>query len=136
MLNDINAFRTGPDAWYWNTGNLGKKYPKCGELKWDNNLEEIAKVRAKEISRVFSHVRPNGRICFTTESNGVHTWGENIAKGETSAAQVFQDWQENNNLYAGQGHRRNMLNSKFKTIGIAHYVDSQGMSYWVQEFGY
>ncbi len=136
MLEELNRFRTGEDAWYWSPMNLGKEYPECGALKWDRNLESIAKIRAREIQQLFSHTRPNGQSCFTVRSNGAQSWGENIAAGQTSAEQVFEDWREDNRLYSGQGHRRNMLNPDFKAVGMAHFVSSSGMDYWVQEFGY
>ena len=60
--------------------------------------------------------------------------GENIAAGYMSAAEVFNGWKEENESYAGQGHRRNMLSSNFKAVGIGHVV-YQGCHYWVQEFG-
>ncbi|MCR5099799.1 MAG: leucine-rich repeat protein, partial [Butyrivibrio sp.] len=37
--------------------------------------------------------------------------------------------------YSGQGHRRNMLNSSYASIGISH-VEVNGYHFWVQEFGY
>lgn len=46
----------------------------------------------------------------------------------------FNGWKEENESYAGQGHRRNMLSSNFKAVGIGHVV-YQGCHYWVQEFG-
>ena len=42
---------------------------------------------------------------------------------------------EDNELYAGQGHRRNMLNSKFNCVGIGH-VYYNGFHYWVENFAY
>ena len=60
--------------------------------------------------------------------------GENIAAGYMSAAKVFNGWKEENESYGGQGHRRNMLSSNFKAVGIGHVV-YQGCHYWVQEFG-
>ena len=47
---------------------------------------------------------------------------------------TFTLWQETDQGYEGQGHRRNMLASDFTTIGIACFV-ADGNCYWVQEFG-
>ena len=67
------------------------------------------------------------------------TGGENIAIGTSgsgcnTAAHVFEMWQENDDDYSGQGHRRAMLSSGYKAIGIA-YVQYKGVHCWVQEFG-
>ena len=44
-------------------------------------------------------------------------------------------WREDNESYAGQGHRRNMLNSNYNCVGIGH-VYYNGCHYWVEEFAY
>ena len=66
--------------------------------------------------------------------NGVSYIRWHIAAGQTSAAEVFTDWKEENASYSGQGHRRNMLDATYKAVGIGHVV-YQGCHYWVQEFG-
>ena len=90
--------------------------------------------RAVEIALSYDHTRPNGTKCFTAYPSGYMAEGENIAAGYMSAAEVFNGWKEENESYAGQGHRRNMLSSNFKAVGIGHVV-YQGCHYWVQEFG-
>ena len=136
MLSMINSFRTGSEAWYWDESNSQKIYQNgLSKLEYDYNLEAIAMQRAAEIAVSFSHTRPDGTSCFTAFSGSGNTYyGENIAMGYTSASSVFEAWQETNEKYSGQGHRRNMLNENFTQIGIGHcYVD--GYHYWVQEFG-
>lgn len=140
MLSSINNFRTGNNAWYWNSNNRSKtKCKHLRKLKYDYKLEKVAMLRAKEIALSYSHVRPNGKSCFTAyKAAGAKSYsakGENIAFGQTSAKEVFTAWREDNENYAGQGHRRNMLDSDFNAVGIAH-VKYQGTDYWVQEFGY
>ncbi len=133
MLDMINKFRTGKDAWYWNESSTEKIYLSGLEkFQYDYGLEQAAMQRAAEIAVNFAHVRPNGTMCFTA-ANG-YSNGENIAAGYNTVAWVFEGWQETNEKYAGQGHRRNMLGD-FSYIGIAH-VNVNGMDYWVQEFGY
>lgn len=143
MLTSINDFRTGADAWYWNETDTAKvTLTTLKGYTYDENLEKIAKIRAEEISRSFSHTRPDGTdyyTCTATDANGavVETWGENIAYGTNmSANEAYVTWREDAYQYAGQGHRRNMLSEKFTTIGIAGYVADDGNVYWVQEFGY
>lgn len=144
MLSSINSFRTDGSPWYWNESNSKKVYEKnLGKLKYDENLEKIAKKRAKEIIGAnFGHTRPNGKQWFTctaTDADGdtVKTYGENIAAGTGLTMEMaFQLWREDDKDYLGQGHRRNMLYRDFTCIGIAAYEAGDGWVYWVQEFGY
>lgn len=133
---ELNNFRASNNAWYWNSDNKTKTnvIGQLQSLKRDPQLEQTAKVRAKEIAQKFSHTRPNGTSCFTAYPSGLTAKGENIAAGQTSAKEVTEDWMETNNRYSGQGHRRNMLDSKYNAVGIACYV-SGGTYYWVQSFG-
>lgn len=134
MLTMINDFRTGDDAWCWDSSDTNKVYQTdLAPLTYDYGLEQIAMLRAAEIAASFSHTRPNGESCFTATVGSCRSWGENIAAGQVSAASAFTSWQETDDDYSGQGHRRNMLNGSFTHIGIGHaYVN--GRHYWVQEF--
>ena len=135
MLADINAFRTSEtDAWCWDMSDNTKQPCLTTELEYDYELERVAMQRAAEIALSYDHTRPNGKACFTAYPSGYMRRGENIAAGYVSAAEVFDGWKEENESYAGQGHRRNMLSDKFKAVGIGHVV-YQGCHYWVQEFG-
>ncbi len=141
MLKMINDWRTGDDAWYWSDQTSTNKIwfntnssNQLSELTYDYALEQIAMIRAAEIAISFAHTRPNGEDCYSATYKGVRSYGENIAIGYTSASAVFVGWQETNKDYSGQGHRRNMLNSRFNAIGIGHAVVN-GIHCWVQEFG-
>lgn len=136
MLSMINKFRASSDAWYWNQGDKTKT--TCSGLQpltYDYGLEKVAMLRAAEIAVSFSHTRPNGTLCFAAFSSlPLYTYGENIAAGQTTAAAAYADWREDNDGYAGQGHRRNMLSAGFAAVGVGH-VTFNGIHYWVQNFG-
>lgn len=135
MLADINEFRTSDtEAWCWDKTDSVKESYRTTELQYDYALERVAMKRAVEIALSYDHTRPNGTKCFTAYPFGYMAEGENIAAGYMSAAKVFNGWKEENESYGGQGHRRNMLSSNFKAVGIGHVV-YQGCHYWVQEFG-
>jgi len=137
MLKMINEFRTGNDAWCWNEDNTKKESWKTNAITYDYNLEKIAMQRAAEIALLYDHTRPNGGSCFTAYTGVYSSEGENIAAGYgtfTTAKSVFTAWQEKDEKYLGQGHRRNMLYSGFNAVGIGH-VYYNGAHYWVQEFG-
>ena len=132
MLDMINKFRTGSDAWYWNKDGSKNVLSGLSDFQYDYGLEQAAMQRAAELAVIFDHQRPNGTMCFSAADG--YLYAENIAANYRTAASVFEGWQETNEKYAGQGHRRNMLGS-FPCIGIAH-VTVNGMDYWVQDFGY
>ena len=143
MLDMINSFRTGGEAWVWNSDSSTKTAYPAGTLQaltYDYTLEQIAMQRAAELvvryqtSNYIEHQRPNGGNCFSLTINGVSSYGENIACGQQSADQVYMAWREDNEPYEGQGHRRNMLRTDCNTIGIACF-EYNGRKYWVQEFG-
>ena len=92
----------------------------------NEGLMEAAAIRAREITEVFDHVRPNGTSCFTVHCDA---FGENIAYGYGTPESVMNAWLNSS------GHRANILNNSFKTIGIG-CVKYQGLYYWVQLFGY
>lgn len=91
-------------------------------LSFDADLNAAANVRVKEIQISFSHTRPNGESCFTVCNKA---YGENIATGYPNAEAVMNGWMKS------EGHRKNILKPKYKTIGIAYEN-----GYWVQLFGF
>lgn len=135
MLDLINQFRTNQQeekAGYWNEDNSEIIYlDGLGTLQYDYQLEREAMCRAAELSIEFSHTCPNGEACWAAAP---HSSGENIACGYTNAADVFRAWREDAENYEGQGHRRNMLDGEFTSVGVGHAVVG-GVHYWVQEFG-
>lgn len=102
-------------------------------LSVDNNVANAALTRAKEIEKSFSHTRPNGSNFSTAlTEQGVKFLGsgENIAWGQTTPEQVMKGWMNS------PGHRANIMNPKFKYIGVGHHQNSNGVNYWTQLFTY
>lgn len=94
-------------------------------LTVSDELTRAACVRASEIVRQFSHTRPDGSSCFTVSGTA---YGENIAKGQSSADRVMAAWM------SSEGHRANILRESYGSIGVcAQKVN--GVIYWVQLFG-
>lgn len=138
MLKMINDFRAS-NAQCWNETNTAlDTYSNLQPLTYDYAMEKVAMLRAAEIAVFYNHKRPNGERCFTAfEGLPLSSWGENIAFGTDylgSRDYMFMLWREDNEKYEGQGHRRNMLNSHFATVGIG-YVRCDGVGFWVQNFG-
>ena len=55
--------------------------------------------------------------------------GENLAAGQSTAADVMRVWMESDS------HRANILDHRWTEIGIAVRVGGEHAIYWVQEFG-
>ena len=142
MLARINDFRTGDNAWEWKWLQSGKLYhTDLKPLTYDYELEKAAMQRAAEIIACYEHTRPNGASPASAYSKEFFTAakGENIAiiyrpNGDDCLEDAaFNIWLEEDENYDGQGHRRNMLNESFTSVGIGHVV-YKGWHYWVQEF--
>jgi uncharacterized protein YkwD len=107
------------------------QFAGCDPLSVDNRLTTAAQGHSTDMANrnYFSHNTPEG----VTFDQRIRTAGysrpgaENIAKGQTSAEKVMQSWM------TSQGHRDNILNCRYKTIGVA--VDTNGW-YWTQDFGF
>ena len=95
------------------------------ELTMDKDLLAAAMLRAAECTVLFDHSRPNGTKAFTVCDK---MFGENIAYGFTSATGVMNGWMNSS------GHKKNILNKGYKSIGIACFY-KDGIKYWVQCFG-
>ncbi len=135
MLPKINSLRTGSGAWYIAQNNRTRvKVKGLKPLEYDYNLERVAMQRALELAVLFSHTRPNGAAWSSLYPKGYNARGENVAYGFGSTTAVFNAFAEENENYAGQGHRRNMLNSRFTRVGFGA-VKVGNVMYWVQEFG-
>ena len=137
MIDDINSFRTGSQAWAWDSSNTKKvQYTGLGKLTYDYELEKVAMQRAAELVALYDHTRPDNTSCFTayTDTYSQSYMGENIAIGnDIDHDYAFELWREDDYEYDGQGHRRNMLSSGYNSVGIA-CVEYKGLCYWVQEF--
>ncbi len=96
-----------------------------GSLGVSAELNRAARVRAMEITRKFSHTRPDGSAWRTVSSAA---YGENIAVGQRTADKVMAAW------LTSSGHRANILRASYGSIGVCAVV-SGGVTYWVQLFG-
>ena len=138
IFDMINEMRTNPyDTWCWDAYDNEKiPCPNLEELKYDYDLERVAMKRAAEIALSYEHERPMGGKVWDIYNEENIKWlaaGENISVGHTTAAEANLGWREDDEPYAGQGHRRNMLSSDYNCVGIGH-VYYNGVHYWVEVF--
>ena len=83
---------------------------------WNDTLAEGALVRSVEIVSCFGHERPDGTDFFTVCEPAM---AENLARGyfDTTAEEIVEKWMESDS-----GHKQNILDSSFTSVGIHVYV--------------
>ena len=110
----------------------------CGPLRLDSALVEAAGAHASDMVRrhYLDHTSPDGRDPGDRMKAAGYrgsSWGENIAAGYDSAQKVVAAWMQSD------GHRKNILNCRFTTIGIGYdggrVRSDYGPGSWVQDFG-
>jgi len=78
----------------------------------------------------FAHDNPDGASPGTRLARvgvGGRGWGENIARGQASAAAVMDAWMNS------PGHRANILNPTYRFLGVGVHTGIDG-PWWVQDF--
>ena len=93
-------------------------------------LSRVARYKSQDMHdrRYFSHTSPTyGSPFEMMKAFGLsyRSAGENIARGQRTPAEVVTAWMNSS------GHRANILNSSFKTIGVGYVADG---NYWTQMF--
>jgi uncharacterized protein (TIGR03000 family) len=83
--------------------------------------------RQEKLDHILDDKAPDDRI----RASGYRAinWGENIAFGQRTAAQVLDTWMNS------EGHRKNILNEDFTEIGIGVAISQDGLLYFTQVFG-
>lgn len=113
--------------------NAERSKEGCGPVSVNDQLSTAAQRHSADMAArdYFSHTSPDGtdpgdRI--TAAGYRWSTYGENIAKGQRTPADVMEGWMNS------PGHRANILNCSFKEIGVGKQ-DSGGGPVWTQKFG-
>ena len=108
--------------------NQERKKAGLAPLTHRADIKNVAEKKAMDMinSNYFSHTSPNyGSPFDMLKSFGVsyRTAGENIAKGQKSPQEVMNAWMNSS------GHRANILNGSYTSIGVGYYNGA-----WVQLF--
>ena len=90
-------------------------------LEENDYLNEMAQIRAEELSIRMDHIRPEGGILIG--EYGVN--GEIIGMGPKTSKDAFLGFK------GSKQHNELMLARKYLTFGSGYYVDGNGKSYWV-----
>ncbi|MDB5095674.1 MAG: polymerase [Cyanobacteria bacterium RYN_339] len=101
-------------------------------LTLSRELNTVAAARSQDMAarNYFDHTDPDGHDPFWhLQQAGIafRTAGENIAEGQATPESVVSDWMNS------PGHRANILNPAYRTIGIGVASSSHG-TVWTQDF--
>lgn len=124
---------SGPAAQVIALVNTERAAAGCGPLKDNAQLRTAAQGHSDDMARrdFFSHTNPDGADPGKRTTAAGYRWstyGENIAKGQQTPAQVMDSWMKS------QGHRENILNCSFKDLGVGIH-QGDGGPWWTQNFG-
>ncbi|MDX2921771.1 MULTISPECIES: CAP domain-containing protein [Streptomyces] len=105
----------------------------CSPLSTSAPLTSLAQNFSEDMAArgFFDHTDPDGDSPWDRAAQaGVQGLAaENIARGQADAQAVMEGWMNS------EGHRANILNCDYKTIGIGVHEGSGG-PWWVQNFGF
>lgn len=113
--------------------NVERAKAGCRPVDHDPKLATLARDFSRDMAErdFFSHTDPDGRTPWDrAEQAGIsNLGGENIARGQQSAEAVMNSWMNS------EGHRANILNCDYKTLGVGVHL-APGGPWWTQNFGY
>lgn len=115
--------------------NKERKKRKLPLLTLDKSITYTAYFKSRDMAQLnyFSHDGGSygiwSNLLISNTGNNVHYLGENIAFGQTTPNKVMKAWMNS------KGHRANILNKHYKSIGVGVYYDkSEHRYYWTQHF--
>ncbi|MEU1469628.1 CAP domain-containing protein [Streptomyces sp. NPDC005761] len=105
----------------------------CSPVTASSSLASLAQNFSDDMAArgFFDHTDPDGQSPWDRASKaGVSgLGGENIARGQADAEAVMEAWMNSD------GHRANILNCDYKTLGVGVHFGSGG-PWWTQDFGF
>ncbi|WP_437033082.1 CAP domain-containing protein [Streptomyces sp. enrichment culture] len=105
----------------------------CRPVAASSALTGLAKAFSDDMAErgFFDHTDPDGATPWDRAKKAgiADLGGENIARGQSDAAAVMEAWMNS------PGHRANILNCDFKTLGVGVHMGPGG-PWWTQNFGY
>jgi uncharacterized protein YkwD len=105
----------------------------CSAVAANSALADLAQAFSEDMAArgFFDHTDLDGLSPWDRAAKAGITdlGGENIARGQADAAAVMEAWMNS------PGHKANILNCDFKTLGVGVHIASGG-PWWTQDFGY
>jgi len=113
--------------------NSSRVVNKLQPLTWDDHVKITAREHSMDmaVNQYFNHINLEGQSPFDRmkEDNiSFHTAGENIAAGQLSSIFAHEG------LMNSLGHRENILQSNFESLGIGVAFDTNEKPYYTQNF--
>lgn len=124
--------------------NIERAKVGAAPLKRSNDLDFAARYQARDMEEdvYFDHYTKDRsgdttfNVCSPTERiklyySGYSAFGENLAAGYDTPEQVIAGWM------ASDGHRTNMLDPKYREVGIGYYEGGTWFrEFWGMDLGY
>jgi len=106
----------------------------CNNLSQNGALNTAAQTHTRKMAKrdTLSHELPGEASLGVRVRRAGYDWtmlAENIAAGYGTPAAVVRGWMHS------AGHRRNILNCRYRHIGVGYAVSDRGTPYWTQVFG-
>ncbi|MEU9092636.1 CAP domain-containing protein [Streptomyces sp. NPDC048428] len=105
----------------------------CSPVTASSSLASLAQNFSDDMAArgFFDHTDPDGQSPWdrAAEAGVSGLGGENIARGQADAEAVMESWMNSD------GHRANILNCDYKTLGVGVHFGSGG-PWWTQDFGF
>jgi uncharacterized protein YkwD len=106
----------------------------CGAVAANSRLAHAAVAHSVDMARrgYFAHNTLNGVDPGRRVTSAGYRWsayGENIAYGQQDANSVMLAWMNS------PGHRENILNCRYRNIGVGLAYNARGVPFWTEDFG-
>lgn len=114
--------------------NTFRKEKGVKTLAWNDTIAKAARLHSEDMAErnYFDHTNPDGKSAgdrmAAQGAGSFRTWGENIAAGFTDAIDAHYGWVNSS------GHRANMLNEAFSTLGVGVADGGDYGIYFTQNF--
>ncbi|MBB5116728.1 hypothetical protein AF335_29750 [Streptomyces eurocidicus] len=131
---EADTFRASPVGQILALVNDERARAGLKPLVASDRLSALAQSFSDDMARrgFFSHTDPDGKTPWDRAARrGIgNLGGENIARGHPDARAVMEAWMRST------GHRANILNGAYRTLGIGVNLTSANGPWWTQDFGY
>ena len=117
-----------------NLTNSRRRNHGCRNLIRNDALDRAAQTHTNKMAtrNMLSHELPGEPSLGVRVRRAGYNWtgvAENIAAGYTTPRAVVRGWMRSS------GHRRNILNCRYRHIGVGYALSPRGTPYWTQVFG-
>jgi hypothetical protein len=110
--------------------NYERQRNGLNRLIYSDILDKVAQQRARELTQMYGHIRPDGRSFDTALSDlgeDEYSIGENAGIDNNDALKIMKGWMES------PLHRENILYFRHNQIGVGVHNENE-MYYWIQIF--